>query len=58
MTRTPEDIPDASTQRLGDYRFEKDDGAKVLDDSGKGNNGQAKNAALVEGRNGHKGSPV
>jgi hypothetical protein len=33
-----------------EYRFEKDDGAKVMDASGKNNHGSAKDAPLVEGR--------
>jgi arylsulfatase A-like enzyme len=37
-----------------DYRFDKDEGDKVVDASGKGNNGRAKGVPLVEGREGRK----
>lgn len=37
-----------------EYRFDKDAGAKVMDASGKNNHGTAKDAPLVEGRDGAK----
>ena len=37
-----------------DYRFDKDEGDNVVDASGKGNSGRAKNVALTEGREGRK----
>jgi arylsulfatase A-like enzyme len=36
------------------YRFDKDDGDKVIDASGKGNHGTAKGVPLVDGRDGKK----
>lgn len=49
---------DAGPPALGawvlDYRFDRDDGDKVVDASGKGNHGQAHAAPLAEGRQGHK----
>ena len=37
-----------------DYRFDKDEGDKVVDASGRGNDGRAKNVPLTEGREGRK----
>jgi len=37
-----------------DYRFDKDDGDKVVDASGKGNHGRARGVPLAEGRQGKK----
>ena len=37
-----------------DYRFDQDDGEKVIDSSGKNNHGMAKGVALVEGHKGRK----
>jgi arylsulfatase A-like enzyme len=37
-----------------DYRFDKDEGDKVIDASGKANNGHARNVPLAEGREGRK----
>jgi arylsulfatase A-like enzyme len=37
-----------------EYRFDRDEGDKVLDASGQGNHGTARGAPLVEGRNGGK----
>jgi hypothetical protein len=37
-----------------DYRFDKDEGDKVIDASGKANHGHARNVPLAEGREGRK----
>jgi arylsulfatase A-like enzyme len=37
-----------------DYRFDKDDGDKVIDASGKGNNGEARSLPIAEGHDGKK----
>lgn len=37
-----------------EYRFEQDEGDRVVDASGHGNHGQARNCPLVTGRDGHR----
>ncbi len=37
-----------------DYRFDRDEGTRVVDASGRGNDGRARNAPLAEGRDGRK----
>ena len=37
-----------------DYHFDQDDGDEVVDATGGANHGQARGAALADGRDGHK----